>query len=469
MFLEIKDASDLRLKHTQMNYFGAIIDSMKKGTRNTLVSQLGLYLDKNDIIRCGGRFLNVRLHPKLLPKKSHCTNLCIIQAHRRLLHSGVAHTLSELRKDHWVLQGRSAVRKVIRQCLICLHWEGGPFRTPNFSEFPNFVLSDSSPPFTHVGVDYLGPLFVKDDRSSKNWICLLTCLNVRAIHLELISDMTTDKFLLCIRRFIARRGTPSLIISDNASNFKLGNSVISRIWKHVVRSVDIQSYVADTGITWKFITEMAPWKGGFYERLVGLTKRSLRKALGHSSVTSAELVTLLMEVEAVINSRPLTYIDSDVNSGQTITPSHFLSLNQKTGCPDFDVDNNDFVDSGTRLMLMWKSAQNQLNQFWKIWSNEYLQVLRERKAFQLKPVKGEVRRTPKLGETVIVKEDLQPRGKWKIARVEKLLLSDVDKKPRAAQLRLASGLLIKRPFRLLYPLEMDLDENSSSSNTSSGD
>ena len=157
----------------------------------------------------------------------------------------------------------------------------------------------------------------------------------------------------------------------------------------------------------------------------------------------------------------MTYVDSDVNSGHTITPSHFLSLNHKTGCPDIDVDNTDIVDKCKRLVAMWKAAQNQLDQFWKVWSNDYLHVLRERKSYQLRPVKGEVRRMPKLGEVVIVKEDLQPRGKWKIARVDKLLLSDVDKKPRAAQLRLPSGLLIKRPFRLLYPLEMGLEDNDS--------
>ena len=249
--------------------------------------------------------------------------------------------------------------------------------------------------------DYLGPLLVEDEqRGTKNWICLFTCLNVRAIHLEVIDDMTTDNFILCLRRFFARRGTPSMIISDNAPQFKLGNSVINRIWKHIVRDVDVQSYIANHGIQWKFITEYAPWKGGFYERLVGLTKRSLRKALGRLKASRTELLTIITEVEAILNGRPLTYIDADINSGHALTPAHFLSLNQKTGYPDVDINDVNLIDSSTKLVEIWKKGQDQLNNFWKIWLTEYLQGLRERKSYKLKPVKGEVRRKPIIGEII---------------------------------------------------------------------
>ena len=456
---EIVDASNLWLKYTQKKYFDDILNALAGGKGHSMISQLGLYIDSNNIIRCAGRFPVSQFHPKLLPKDSQYTKLCIIRDHRRLFHVGVAHTLAEVRKEHWILQGRAAVRKIIRQCLICLHWEGGPFKTPKFAKIPDYVLSDNFPPFAYTGIDYLGPLLVKDEkRGTKNWICLFTCLNVRAIHLEVIDDMTTDSFLLCLRRFVSRRGTPSLIISDNAPNFKLGNSVINRIWKHVVRDVDIQSYVANEGIQWKFITDMAPWKGGFYERLVGLTKRSLRKALGRSKASNQELVTIISECEAIINSRPLTYVDADINSGHSLTPGHFLSLNQKTGYPNIEIRDSNTIDLGTKLIKMWKTGQDQLSNFWNIWLTEYLQVLRERKTYQLKPIKGEVRRKPNVGETVIIKEEYQPRGKWKLATVQRLIESDVDKKHRAAQLLLPSGLLIKRPFKLIFPLEMNNDD-----------
>ena len=226
--------------------------------------------DSNNVLRCSGRFSGSQVHPKLLPKDRQYTKLCIVRAHRRLLHAGVSHTLAHVRMEHWVIHGRSAVQKVIRQCLICLHWEGGPFKTPPFSNFPDYVLSANLPPFTSLGLDYLGPIVVKDEpRVTKNWICLFTCLDTKAIHLELIDDMKTHNFIQRLRRFFARRGTPSLMISDNASNFKLGNAVIYRIWKNVSRDIDVQSNVVDKGILWRFITDLAPWKwrgggGGYF-------------------------------------------------------------------------------------------------------------------------------------------------------------------------------------------------------------
>ena len=144
---------------------------------------------------------------------------------------------------------------------------------------------------------------------------------------------------------------------------------------------------------------------------VGLTKKSLRKALGRSKASSPELNTIIYEIEAVINTRPLTYVDDDINSGHAITPAHFLSMNHKKCYPKIDTTSNNLIDSGAKLVSMWKCSQDQLNNFWKSWLDEYLHVLRERKIYKLKLVKGEVRRKPKVGEIVIIKEENQPRFK----------------------------------------------------------
>ncbi|XP_070550457.1 uncharacterized protein [Ptychodera flava] len=126
-----------------------------------------------------------------------------------------------------------------------------------------------SPPFTYTGLDYFGPLFIKETSGTKKvWICLYTCLAVRAIHLELIKDMSAEQFLLCLRRFIARRGTPEQIISDNAPQFKLAKSVLDKVWMNVIMDHGVRKYVTDQGIKWQFIVELVSWMGGFYERLV---------------------------------------------------------------------------------------------------------------------------------------------------------------------------------------------------------
>ena len=301
----------------------------------------------------------------------------------------------------------------------------------------------------------LGPLLISSENDVlKNWICLYTCVNVRAVHLELIEDMTTESFLLCLRRFIARRGKPSMIISDNASQFKLSNSVINKIWGRIATDEDVQSYVNNEGIEWKHIVEYAPWMGGFYERLVGLTKRSLRKSLGRCKITRQKLMTLIAEVEAVLNSRPLVYLDDDVNSNRALTPAHFLAINDKVGCPDIDeIHNYPVVSSSETLIETWRKGQKYLDNFWKIWRNEYMQSLRERYSYQMKPVKGEIIRTPKIGEIVLIKDEDLPRGSWKLGKITGLISNSIDDIVRAACIITTSGKKLKRPLRLLYPLE----------------
>ena len=108
----------------------------------------------------------------------------------------------------------------------------------------------------------------------------------RAVHLELMQDMSTQQFLLGFRSFIARHGKPNKVISDNASHFKLASETVDKLWTNILQENDVVSYVANENIQWKFIVELAPWMGGFYERLVGLVKRSLRKAIGRICLTN---------------------------------------------------------------------------------------------------------------------------------------------------------------------------------------
>ena len=289
----------------------------------------------------------------------------------------------------------------------------------------------------------------------KRWVCLFTCVAVRAIHLELVNDLSAQEFLRALRRFIARRGKPIELISDNAPQFKLGKSVIERVWLQTTTDPDIQSYVADQGIGWNFIIEFAPWQGGFYERLVGLVKLSLKKSLGKSCLSSKELETVIVEVEAVLNSRPLVYVGCEIDSGVALTPAHFLAMKPQTGAPILQKEEDpEFflkISSSESLTNKWKFAQQYLNRFWNIWRNEYVLSLRERYAKVLKQprIKSSIQATN--GTVVLIKENL-PRGSWKMGIISELITGR-DGKSRAAIVRLPNGKLIRRALSFLFPME----------------
>ena len=170
-------------------------------------------------------------------------------------------------------------------------------------------------PLIFTGLDYFGPLFIKKEAEcSKVWVCLFTCVATRGINLERIEDMTPEHFLMALRRFISRRGKPEVIISDEAPQFRVADTALEKAWQKILRDAEVQSYVSAQGITWLFINELSPWMGGFYERLIGITKMALKKSIGRLSLTSIQLQTTLSEIEAIVNSRPLIYLEDDVNS-----------------------------------------------------------------------------------------------------------------------------------------------------------
>ena len=294
--------------------------------------------------------------------------------------------------------------------------------------------------------------------TSKIWVCLFTGLAIRAIHLEIIRDMTVEQFLLCLRRFIARRGKPNLIISDNAPQFKLTKSTLDEAWQFVTTHPDTQSYLANEGIKWKFIVELAPWMGGFYESLVGLVKQSLRKSIGKICLNFEQCQTVLTEVEAVLNSRPLVHVGADLNSGFTLTPAHFLNLNPQTGTPHLDTEDleqdRDFLDrmsSSTKLLETWRKGQKHLDIFWKLWFNEYVLSLRERTHKTLKVLRIQSAVHPSKGDIVLLKDNL-PRGSLKLGKVEALITSQ-DEEVRAATVRTSSGKLLNRALNFLSLVE----------------
>ena len=422
---------------------------------------MDLYEDKNGLIRCFGRLKNADLSyeskfPILLPRKHRFTLLVIEDMHKKLLHAGVSHTLARVRGEYWIPHGRAEVRRINMSCQVCKRHEGGHYKLPSMPPFPSERVT-VVPPFSFIGIDYLGPLFVKGEHVKKVWICLFTCMTIRAVHLEMAEDLTADQFLMCIRRFISRRGKPKRIISDNAPQMKVVDNAFQKLWEqNVVFNEDVNSYFSRENIAWKFIPEYAPWMGGFYERMVKSVKIALKKTIGRKCLSYVQLETLLTEVEAVLNSRPLCYVGDESDKGHMITPNHFLSMNQSSGIIDidYDIDDPEFVrklSSKDNLILSWKKGQNILNNFWECWKNEYLQSLRERYQREIKCNGKESKDEPKVNDIVLIKDNL-PRGTWKLAKICELIES-FDGNVRSAKVKTSKGKMLRRPLNLLYPIE----------------
>ncbi|XP_068712813.1 uncharacterized protein [Montipora foliosa] len=186
--------------------------------------QFGIFTDSQGIMRCNGRLSKADLppsikHPILLDKGHHITSLIVQDSHKRVMHGGVKLTLTELRARFWIVQGRQFVKKLLYKCVICRKLEGRPYQAPPSPPLPEFRVKEC-PPFAYTGVDFAGPLYVKNHTGpqQKVWICLYTCCVTRAIHLDLVPSLNTSAFLRSLRRFSARRGTPLLMVSDNGKS-----------------------------------------------------------------------------------------------------------------------------------------------------------------------------------------------------------------------------------------------------------
>ena len=330
-------------------------------------AQFMLYLDNEGVCRCGGRLGHSDLpyhtrYPILLPRTHHFSLLVVRRAHQRVIHFGVKDTLTEVRSRYWIPQGQVFVRQYISRCVVCRRYSASSYKPPPPPPLPEFRVQRSFP-FSAVGVDYAGPLMIKQDPykkekqntyvtcNGKAWVCLFTCCVTRAVHIELVTNLSSQSFLGCFKRFISRRGLPSRIISDNGSTFKLA----SRYLKSILEHPEVQHYMSGINVKWSFNIERAPWWGGFFERMIQLLKKCLRKLVGQAKLTYEELLTGVTEVELILNSRPLSYVTTD-DFEEPLTPSHLINGRRLLNLPDHlcHTEPEEFNPDSSRQVLKQK-------------------------------------------------------------------------------------------------------------------
>ena len=416
----------------------------KQSNFSKMKSSLKLFEDEKGFLRLRGRFGNANWnydekYPLLL-RNSYFTRLVILDAHDNVMHHGVDTTLAYIRTCFWIVKGRKTVKDVLRKCVLCKRFQGVTLKAQPSSDLPDYRVNHLLNAFQATGLDFAGPLYVKDSNSKnsvKTYVLLLTCANSRAIHLELVTDMKVPAFLRGFKRFVARRGIPEIVVHDNAKTF---------------RSAEVKRFMTNHGITQKFILPASPWWGGFYERLVRSVKPSLKKVLGRSFVSFEELQTILCEIESVLNSRPLTYVNED-DLDIVLTPNHLIygrdiSKHVKGRSTQPVVG---YADCSRRV----KHVNKILLHFWNRFKTTYLNELRQR---HLYVKENKVHSGVSVNDVVLIKDDIRcPRTQWRMGKVEEVVVGR-DELVRGAKLAVLSKegfrTIIHRPVEKLIPFEI---------------
>ncbi|XP_076301464.1 uncharacterized protein LOC143219346 [Lasioglossum baleicum] len=446
---ECKNAKLFWLRRIQGNQFPTTIASLatrKSLSPNDPLESLNPFLDEDGILRVGGRLRNASIplnskYPILLTTHP-LVRLIIEQAHVRALHAGLQLTLHTLRQDYWLLRGRSQVKSVIHACVRCVR-ERASVPAQLMGNLPSPRVSPSKP-FSHCGVDYAGPIQIRASAgrgitSRKAYIALFVCLAIKAVHLELVVDYSTQAFLNAYIRFCSRRGLPGNMYSDNGTTFVGADRELTSSYRAALRDPDFQNQTAIDGVSWHFIPPSAPHFGGLWEAGVKSVKHHLRRVLGDRTLTFEEFTTLLCKIEACLNSRPIAPLRDTIDDYEPLTPGHFLIGSALTTAPQ-----PSFLDIAENRLSRWQLVRHMAERFWKLWQHDYLNTLQQRGKWRspCPPIA--------VGQLVLVRNSTLPPCKWELGRVVHLHPGD-DNHTRVVTIKTATACF-KRPIVKVCPL-----------------
>lgn len=455
---ELEDTLIQLVKIVQQEEMRADIQALRAGKLNksSKIFNLNPFIDEQGVMRVGGRLQNSELpynqkHPIILPYGSHMSNIIIQSAHKQCLHGGNQLTLSQVRTKFWIINGKRAVRNIINKCVPCIRHNANT-NHPLMGNLPRRRVVPAIP-FEQSAVDYAGPIQMRTTKgrghkSYKGYIAVFVCMTTKAIHLEAVTDMTTDAFMAAFRRFISRRGQCAHMYSDNGTNFVGASKRLEREITNLSRCSSVQNDIANIGTQWHFIPPAAPHFGGLWEAGVKSMKHHLKRIIGNTTLTYEEMSTLLCQIEACLNSRPLVALSNDIDDLSALTPGHFLIGRKIISQP---TSNDCQVEAS--LSSRWRLIQKMKKDMWKSWSSEYLHSMQQRYKWQSNQENLQV------GTLVIVKEDNFGPSTWPLARIVEIHPGN-DDVVRVVSIKLANKRIAKKSVHQLIPLPRDQSDNT---------
>lgn len=415
---ELRQTERRIIKITQSEAFGTEIMCLSKGqpiNHKSNLYSIDPYIDDEGLLRVGGRIQRASMtenekHPIILPTKHHFTTILIRNVHEQTFHGGFALTAQKLRQQFWIINNRVTIKSVLHRCTVCFRFKK-KLLIQKMGDLPEYRLNETLP-FTFVGVDYAGYFDIKSStlRNApymKGYIAVFVCLTTRAIHLEVVSDQSTERFMHAFKRFISRRGIPSRIFSDNAGNFTGAAKEIQISLEQALSQTDsqINALLRAKRIKWSFIPARAPHFGG-WESSVKLVKYHMERVLGKVRLCFEDFTTLITEIEAIVNSRPMWSVPSRTDEFEALTPGHFIMFKAPNTLPEGNVDH-----IPRNRLNQYQYLQRLRSEFWRLWSHEYIITLQNRKKWR------ETQQNVQLGQIVLVSEDDEHPSQWSLGKI----------------------------------------------------
>lgn len=454
---ELRRAENLLFRKIQLDSFPEEVTALMKGKpvqKTSTILSLTPCLSTDGVMRLSSRAQQAKTsyaarNPALLPNKHELVDLIIQHYHEINFHIGEDTTIADIREQAWIVHIRSALARVRRNCAYCILRKARPMM-PLMGQLPPARLDFSAKPFTHVGVDCFGHYNVKFGRGKvKRWIMIFTCLTFRAVHLEMLNDMSTDECLSAIRRFQARRGKNSRFYSDCGTNFVSADRQLQKDVADMRRAL-CESVAQEFSVKWQFQPAYAPWRGGAWERLIKSIKACIDFVFVGENPREDILRNALTEAETRMNRRPLTHVPVDPEDEKPLTPNMALFGDEELA---MSLAPGIFSDHDAYSRSAYRRSQFLADKMFSRWIKEYLPTIVRRTKWltDVEPAK--------VNDLAILIDPTQPRDAWKLGRLT-AVYPGPDGRIRSADILLKDGRLKKnRSIGRLAILELNRSSN----------
>ncbi|XP_070180041.1 uncharacterized protein [Littorina saxatilis] len=400
---------------TQREFFSAPSKS-----REETLKKLNVEKDEKGFYRVGGRLRNAKnliwSKPKLLPQDCHVSKLLIAEAHETLGHAGRTNVIHHIRsRGYWIFGIRRVVAQVLKDCVTCKKMYGKE-ASQKMADLPLDRVEESAP-FTSCGMDCFGPFIVAEGRRQvKRYGLMITCLSMRAIHLEVLDDLSADALINGLRNVIAIRGPIRMLRCDRGTNFVGASRELREAWNSIEKE-ELKKRLEDRQCEWIFNTPKASHMGGVWERQIGTVRRILNGLMRKypSRLSTSTLRTFLLEVMAIVNSRPLSVESLEDPTGPLpLTPNHILTMKAVGVLPIPGI----FDGADVEARKKWRRVQRLADEFWRLWRLDFLASLRRRRKWLLP------QRNVAVGDVVVLRDEAVCRADWPLGLVTEVRPSD---------------------------------------------